>query len=122
MPRLDTLAEVAREFSTHPWTYYSQMVLTSARHRPMNTAFVDFPVTVIAGVLDTLAATDDMLAMAARIPTARFLQLGGTHFLPLQYPGRLHDELRALTDRADLDPTGSTRRNLAPPRALPGGA
>lgn len=116
MSHLRTLGEVARAFSAHPWTYYSKMVLASAKHRPMDTSFVTFPVTVIAGLLDTLAAADDLRAMAARIPHARFLQLNGTHFLPLQYPDRLHDELRALTDRADLDPAGGT---LPHPDQLP---
>ncbi len=122
MPRLSTLGEVVREFSTHPWTYYSTMVLASAKHRPMDTSFVDFPVTVIAGVLDTLAATDDLRAMAARIPHARFLELNGTHFLPLQYPDRLHAELRALTDRADLDPAEGTLPYPEQPRRLTTGA
>ena len=123
---LSTAGEVAREFSTHPWTYYSQLVLASAKHRPMDTSFVTFPVTVIAGVLDTVAAADDLRTMAARIPHARFLQLNGTHFLPLQYPDRLQDELRALADRTDIDPTDPAphdvdRAHLAPdpgPRSI----
>jgi pimeloyl-ACP methyl ester carboxylesterase len=102
LPGLTTLGEVAREFSGHPWTYYSQLVLAAAKHEAMNLSFVTFPVTVIAGLLDTLAATDDLRTMAGRIPHARFRQLIGTHFLPLQYPGQLHDELRALAARTDL--------------------
>jgi len=56
LPGLNTLGEVAREFSTHPWTWYSQLVLAAAKHRAMDTSFVTFPVTVVAGLLDTLAA------------------------------------------------------------------
>lgn len=102
VPGLTTLGQVVREFSSHPWTYYSQLVLASAEHRAMDTSFVTFPVTVVAGLLDTLAATADLRTMAERIPCARFLQLNGTHFLPLQYPDQLHDELRALATRSDL--------------------
>jgi len=106
LPGLTTLGEVVREFSGHPWTYYSQLVLAAAKHRAkhraMDTSFVTFPVTVVAGLLDTLAATADLRTMAERIPQARFLQLNGTHFLPLQYPDQLHDELSALAARADL--------------------
>lgn len=102
VPGLTTVGEVARGFAAHPWTYYSQLVLAAAKHPAMDTAFVTFPVTVIAGLLDAVAASDDLRAMARRIPQARFIQLNGTHFLPLQYPGRLHDELCALADRTDL--------------------
>jgi len=109
LPGLTTLGEVAREFSTHPWTWYSQLVLAAAKHRAMDTSFVTFPVTVVAGLLDTLAAADDLRVLAGRIPRARFLQLNGTHFLPLQYPEVLHDELHALADRTDLTPTGPDR-------------
>lgn len=101
---LATLGELTREFAAHPWTYYSHLVLASAKHPAMDTAFVTFPVTVVAGLLDSLAASEDLRAMAGRIPQARFVQLPGTHFLPLQYPDRLHHELCALTDRSDLGP------------------
>ena len=105
IPNLITLGEVTREFSSHPWTYYSRLVLASAKHRAMDTSFVTFPVTVIAGLLDVLAASDDLRTMAAGITRARFLQLNGTHFLPLEYPDRLHHELQALAHRTDLSPT-----------------
>ncbi|MDN5918105.1 MAG: alpha/beta hydrolase [Pseudonocardia sp.] len=109
VPGLADLGEVARAFSAHPWTYYSQLVLASANHQPMDTGFVTFPVTVIAGLLDPLAAGDDLRTMAGCIPGARFVALHGTHFLPLQYPGRLHAELCALAGRTDLGPTDHGR-------------
>lgn len=122
VPRLSATGEVAREFSTHPWTYYSRLVLASAQHRAMDTAFVTFPVTVVAGVFDTLAATGDLRAMAADIPQARFREVNGTHFLPLQFPGALHDELDALADRTDLGPTGTGPADRGHPRPAAGRA
>ena len=111
---LATVGEVAREFAGHPWTYYSRLVLASAEHPAMDTAFVTFPVTVVAGLLDSVAASDDLRALAGRIPQARFVQLNGSHFLPLQYPDRLHRELRDLTDRTDLEPRPAGGRRHRP--------
>ncbi|MET0191414.1 MAG: alpha/beta hydrolase [Pseudonocardia sediminis] len=119
VPGLSSLGDVTRVFAGHPWTYYSRLVLASAEHRAMDTSFVDFPVTVVAGVLDTLAATDDLRTMAAGIPGARFRQLNGGHFLPLQFPDRLHDELDALADRTDLADRDGTAQDPAPVRRIP---
>ena len=120
LPGLTTLGEVAREFSTHPWTWYSQLVLAAAKHQAMDTSFVTFPVTVVAGLLDTLAATDDLRRTARRIPHARFRQLTGTHFLPLQYPEALQAELHALADRTDLTTTADLLA-FTPPDSVHGG-
>jgi pimeloyl-ACP methyl ester carboxylesterase len=93
---------VAREFATHPWTWYSRLVLAAGEQEPMDTGFATFPVTIVGGVLDNLADVDDLRRTARRLPRARFVPLLGGHFLPLQFPGRLHRELLDLVERSDL--------------------
>ncbi|CAA9285849.1 MAG: hypothetical protein AVDCRST_MAG54-4025 [uncultured Actinomycetospora sp.] len=103
-PGLTATSAAAREFAAHPWTWYSQLVLAAGEQEPMDTSFATFPVTVVAGVLDNLAANDDLRRAARDLPDARFVSLLGGHFLPLQYPARLHRELLDLAARTDLRP------------------
>ncbi|MDD7941552.1 alpha/beta hydrolase [Actinomycetospora lutea] len=101
-PGLRATSAVIREFATHPWAWYSELVLAAGDQEPMDTAFATFPVTVVAGILDNLAAADDLQRTAQSLPDARYVPLLGGHFLPLQFPGRLHQELLDLADRSDL--------------------
>lgn len=103
-PGLTATSAAAREFAGHPWPWYSRLVLAAGEQEPMDTSFATFPVTVVAGVLDNLAANDDLRHAARDLPDARFVSLLGGHFLPLQYPTRLHRELLDLAGRTDLRP------------------
>ncbi len=93
---LQTLAEVAREFSHHDWTWFSKMVLAAGEEPSIPVDDLRARVTVVAGEFDTMAPIDDMVALADGIPGARLVRLPGTHFLPLQFPELLHEELEAL--------------------------
>lgn len=102
---LVTLAEVARQFARHDWTWFSRMVLAGADHSALgddDLATITVPVTVVSGDLDTLAPPADMAALAAALPDARLVRLPGSHFLPLQFPDALAGELEVLARRAEL--------------------
>lgn len=102
---LVTLAEVAREFASHDWTWFSRMVLAAADHAPLDDAAlaaITVPVTVVAGDFDTLAPARDMADLAAALPDARLVHLPGSHFLPLQFPEALASELGYLAQRAGV--------------------
>ena len=97
-----TLAEVAREFARHDWTWFSRLVLAAGDHEPIAVDDVRVPVTVVAGEFDTLAPVGEMSTLAAALPDARLVRVPGTHFLPLQFPEILRDELDRLAVRAKL--------------------
>lgn len=100
-----TLAEVARQFARHDWTWFSRMVLAAADHDAPDDdalAALRMPATVVSGDYDTLAPPADMAALAAALPDARLVRLPGSHFLPLQFPDALAGELAALAERAGL--------------------
>ncbi|GAA4904991.1 pimeloyl-ACP methyl ester carboxylesterase [Actinomycetospora succinea] len=100
-----TLAEVARQFARHDWTWFSRMVLAAADHEAPDDAVLrtlTMPVTVVAGDYDTLAPPADMAALASVLPDARLVRLPGSHFLPLQFREALAGELAALAGRAGL--------------------
>jgi pimeloyl-ACP methyl ester carboxylesterase len=96
---LQTLAEVAREFSHHDWTWFSRMVLAAEEEPAIPVDEVRVPVTVVAGEFDTMAPVEDMVALADAVRGARLVRLPGTHFLPLQFPEVLREELEALRAR-----------------------
>ena len=101
-PPLRTLAQVAREFAGHDWTWFSRSVLAAGDHEEIPVDGVSVPVTVVAGEFDTLAPVEEMATLAAGLPDARFVRVPGSHFLPLQYPELLRGELDRLAVRATL--------------------
>ena len=57
------------------------------------------PVTLLAGRYDALVDVADVRAVARSLPDVRLRVLMGTHFLPLQYPRAMREELRMLGRR-----------------------
>ncbi|MGY1710475.1 alpha/beta fold hydrolase [Geodermatophilus sp. SYSU D00758] len=90
------LATVLREFSRHDWSWFRHLAVAAGDHAPLDVARVRCPVTFLAGRFDSLVDVEDVRAAARAVPGARFRELLGTHFLPLQYPEVMTAELRAL--------------------------
>jgi pimeloyl-ACP methyl ester carboxylesterase len=95
-----TLLTVLREFSRHDWNWFRHCADAIAHHAPLDLSGVRCPVTFLAGRFDSLADSKDLRAAARAIPGARFRELLGTHFLPLQYPEVMTEELLALDERS----------------------
>ncbi|HSK57442.1 MAG TPA: alpha/beta hydrolase [Actinomycetospora sp.] len=104
-------AAVARQFAAHPWSWYSELLLAAGDQPAAGTGSVSFPVTLVSGTYDVGAAAPDVRAAAAAIPHARFVPLVGSHFLPLEQPDGVHEELVSLAARCSFART---------PRGLPG--
>jgi 3-oxoadipate enol-lactonase len=96
--RLETLAEVLREFAGHDWGWFRHLAVAVADHAPLDLSPLSCPVTFLAGRYDTLVDVADMRTAAEGRPGTRYRQFPGTHFLPLQYPELMLDELRLLTE------------------------
>ena len=90
------LRAVVRQFSRHDWGWYRHLALAVADHAPLDLAPVRCPVTFVAGRYDSLVDVADVRRAARSVPGARLRELPGTHFLPLQYPGVLLEELRRV--------------------------
>jgi 3-oxoadipate enol-lactonase len=54
----------------------------------------------VAGRYDSLVDVADVRRAAGSVPGARLRVLPGTHFLPLQYPAVLLEELRRMLPAA----------------------
>jgi len=87
---------VLREFSRHDWRWFRHCALAIAEHAPLDITPVRCPVTFVSGRYDSLVDIADVRSAARTVPGARLRELPGTHFLPLQYPGVLLEELRQV--------------------------
>jgi len=90
------LRAVLQEFSRHDWRWFRHLALAIAEHAPLDISPVRGPVTFVAGRYDSLVDVADVRRAAGSLPGARLRELPGTHFLPLQYPGVLLEELRRM--------------------------
>lgn len=93
------LYAVLHQFSRHDWRWYRHLALAVAEHAPLDIAPVRCPVTFVAGRYDTLVDPADVRTAARTVPGARLRTLAATHFVPLQYPEVMVEELRALVAR-----------------------
>jgi pimeloyl-ACP methyl ester carboxylesterase len=100
----DRLIPALEEFRAHDFRWYFSLAVAAAEHEPMDLAFVTVPVTLVAGRYDVLTSRHDMVEAASRIPHAELHLLPGSHFLPLEYPDELANELRRLAERTSLAP------------------
>ncbi|MET1037940.1 MAG: alpha/beta hydrolase [Aeromicrobium sp.] len=85
-------------FTTHP-AWYARLALSVSEHSRVSLSEIDIPVTFVAGRWDVLTGARDMLTAAQRIKGARYRELAATHFIPVEFPDLVLDELRALLAR-----------------------
>ncbi|MFD0206062.1 MULTISPECIES: alpha/beta fold hydrolase [Saccharothrix] len=90
-----------RHYLQHDWGWYFTLALALGRTPRLDLTGVTCPTTVLAGRYDFLASADGVLGAVAALPQARVRVLPNTHFLPLEDPGVIVDELELLLDRAD---------------------
>lgn len=89
------------EFLSTPVEWYMHLALHSSRHRRVSLRPIDTPTAFVAGTWDVLASAHDMRTAAERIPGATYTALRASHFLPLERPAEVHQELLGLLDRVD---------------------
>ena len=105
------LGAVLREFARHDWGWYRKLSVALADHAPLDVSGVRCPVTFLAGRFDSLVDVADVRRAARSVPGARFRELLGTHFLPLQYPEVMLSELHRVVG----GPSGTTGQDSETP-------
>ncbi len=88
-----------REFLTTPVEWYMHLAYHSSQHARVSLRRITVPTSFLAGRTDVLASTHDMRTAAERIPGATYRELRATHFLPMERPAEVHQELLALLAR-----------------------
>jgi pimeloyl-ACP methyl ester carboxylesterase len=104
-----------REFLTTPVDWYMHLALHAADHARVPLSSVTVPTVFVAGRWDVFAGRSDMRSAADRIPRATYVELPGSHFLPMERPHEVHEELlglveRVRTDHPDAPATDATRQ------------
>lgn len=88
-----------KEFLTTPVDWYMHLALAAAEHPSVPLDDIRVPTTFVGGRWDILASHQDMAAAAEAIPGAAYVELPGSHFLQLEHPEAVHEQLLALLDR-----------------------
>jgi pimeloyl-ACP methyl ester carboxylesterase len=88
-----------QEFCTTDPRWYAHLAMDVTKHSRVSLSRVSVPVTFIAGRWDVLTGRKQMHMASERIPGAIYHELDGTHFLPIEFPEVMLDELKALIER-----------------------
>ncbi|MGM3151295.1 alpha/beta fold hydrolase, partial [Escherichia coli] len=75
-----------QEFLTTPVDWYFHMALQTHQHDRVPLSRVRVPAAFVAGRWDVLAGTREMRTAAERMADATYVELRGSHFLPLERP------------------------------------
>lgn len=95
----DVQAMVRDFFTTHP-AWYARLASGVAEHPRVSLSALDVPVTFVAGRRDLLSGATHLHEAARRVRRSRYRELDATHFVPIEHPEVVLDELRDLLRRA----------------------
>lgn len=105
----DVVRDAVREFLTTDVDWYMRLALSASRHPRVSLSLIDVPVTFVSGRWDVLAGARAMATASQRTADAELVELGGSHFLPMEFPGEIRAELFRLLDRVGArDGAGQT--------------
>nr|CTQ92241.1 Alpha/beta hydrolase fold-1 precursor [Kibdelosporangium sp. MJ126-NF4] len=101
LPGADTEAVVhtLKRFVQHDWRWYFTLALAISSVPARELHGLTCPVTVLCGQYDVLAAPDRAAKPVAMLPQARVRVVPTSHFLPLEAPDVVTEELRLLLRR-----------------------
>jgi pimeloyl-ACP methyl ester carboxylesterase len=100
---IPAVQRAVKEFLTTPVDWYMHLALTAAEHPRVSLRRIDVPTAFVAGRYDLLASSQDMETAAERIPGATYVELPGSHFIQLEHPEVVHQELLDLIGRVEQD-------------------
>ena len=90
-----------REFLTTPVDWYGHLAVAAAKHQRVSLSALDVPASFVAGRFDLMASHHDMRTAAQRLPGSDYVNLMGTHFLPLEKSKQIAHLLREFVERVD---------------------
>lgn len=94
-------ARAMRRFARHDWSWYFGLALAVGSGPALDLAGLHCPVTALAGRYDVLTDVGHVTRRLAAVPQARLRVLPTSHFVPLEAPEEVRDELHLLLHRAD---------------------
>ncbi|KAA2253516.1 alpha/beta hydrolase [Solihabitans fulvus] len=112
----DTIGQAVRQFFQHDWTWYFTLALALGAAPRQDLTGISCPTTVLAGRYDLLASPESVRRPLGPLPQARLRVLPNTHFLPLESPRVVAEELHLLLDRVDAVRRAMHDEEPPPPR------
>lgn len=97
----EELRTLLQEFTTTDPGWYAKLALGIIDSPRVSLSEVQVPTTFLAGKWDLLTGARSMLTAAQRIGHARYRLLNSTHFIGVEYPDIVLDELHALLARIE---------------------
>ncbi|GAA5153649.1 hypothetical protein GCM10023340_35960 [Nocardioides marinquilinus] len=95
----ENAARAVAEFLTTPIDWYFHLALSTSRHARVSLSSVTAPAMFVAGRWDVLAGARDMATAAERMADGEYVELRGSHFLPMEQPEQVHELLLRFLDR-----------------------
>ena len=92
-------ARAVQTFLTTPVGWYCHLALATHRHQRVRLSTIAVPVTFVAGRFDILAGLRDIRTAAERLRDVVLVEVPGTHFVQMERPELIADELAAFLDR-----------------------
>ncbi|NUR05832.1 MAG: alpha/beta hydrolase [Nocardioidaceae bacterium] len=92
----EVVERAVTEFLSTPVEWYMHLARAAARHDRVRLSRVQAPSAFVAGRYDLLASSADMRSASARLPGSRYVELRGSHFVQMERPEQVHDELLAF--------------------------
>jgi pimeloyl-ACP methyl ester carboxylesterase len=96
---VDVVARTLRRFLQHDWRWYFTLALAVGCVPARELHGITCPVTVLAGRYDLLVSPEAAAKPVATLPQARVRIVPASHFLPLEAPEAVTEELRLLMRR-----------------------
>ncbi len=95
------LRTLLQEFcTTHP-SWYAKLALGVSEHQRVSLSSIAIPVTFLSGKWDMLTGARDMLSASQRVEGSRYRELESTHFIPVEFPQIVLEELHLLLERVN---------------------
>jgi pimeloyl-ACP methyl ester carboxylesterase len=99
-----TVQNAVAEFLTTPVEWYMHLAHAATRHGRLQVSRVRVPTVFVAGTYDLLADAEEMRTLATRMRRARYVELGGSHFVQMEHPEEVHEELLAFVGSVGCSP------------------
>ncbi len=93
------MRRAVKEFLQTPIGWYMHLASAAAGHPRVSLRRIAVPTAFVAGKYDLLASATDIRTAHERIPAATLVELRGSHFVQLEHPDAVHEELLALLAR-----------------------
>ncbi|WP_121252092.1 alpha/beta fold hydrolase [Nocardioides ferulae] len=101
MPDQQAGARAVAEFLRTPVDWYFHSALRASEHPRVSLSRVKVPAVFISGRYDLMAGHRHLASAAERMDDATYVELRGSHFLPLEQPDEVHRHLLELINRAE---------------------